>query len=262
MVISLHGHVFTTWKGNEKACRLFVSILKKANFVTVLGEVQKEKLVNLGIPKEKVLIIPNSCELTPAQKINEVKHINILYLSNLIEDKGYKEFLESILLLYKTELEKEINITLCGKVYEGDLISKEKYIEDIMKKITLSANIRINWLKGAYGADKEKLFQNADIFIFPSKYKVEAQPIVLIEAMASGCGIITTGVGEIPSTVSQENAIILTKPEPELISKNLLELITDSAKLKKMQLASKTRFENLFSLEVYKLNWRKIFSSL
>ena len=46
-----------------------------------------------------------------------------------------------------------------------------------------------------YGDGKLALFEAADIFAFPSRYRYECQPLSLIEAMAHGLPIVSTAAG-------------------------------------------------------------------
>ncbi|MBV9064610.1 MAG: glycosyltransferase family 4 protein [Methylobacteriaceae bacterium] len=45
------------------------------------------------------------------------------------------------------------------------------------------------------GAAKTNFYQETDVFIFPSRYRYEAQPMVLLEAMAHGCVPIASTAG-------------------------------------------------------------------
>lgn len=261
MVISLHGHVFTTWNGSEKVCKLFMSILSRAQVVTVLGSVQKEKLMSLGLSGNKIEIVPNTCEFDVYHKEDSEGSLNILYLSNLIEEKGYLEYLDFLELISQEKLTKKIDAVLCGTIYEGES-DQTLELEKRMDKINKSEQVSLIWIKGAYGSDKEELFRKADIFVFPSKYRVEAQPIVLVEAMATSCAIITTKVGEIPSTVSEKCSYLLRQPNPIEIVEKVLSLTEDKLKLKAMQFESAKRFEEFFSLDIYKKNWKGIFNRL
>lgn len=46
-----------------------------------------------------------------------------------------------------------------------------------------------------YGAAKDSFFREIDAFLFPSRYVNEAEPVVLDEALAAGCGIVATRIG-------------------------------------------------------------------
>jgi glycosyltransferase involved in cell wall biosynthesis len=46
-----------------------------------------------------------------------------------------------------------------------------------------------------YRADKVRLLDGIDVLIFPSRYRHEAEPLVVYEALAAGAPVVTTGVG-------------------------------------------------------------------
>ena len=45
------------------------------------------------------------------------------------------------------------------------------------------------------GTAKDAFFGEIDIFLFPSRYRFEAQPLVVLEAMAHGCAPIVSHAG-------------------------------------------------------------------
>jgi glycosyltransferase involved in cell wall biosynthesis len=51
------------------------------------------------------------------------------------------------------------------------------------------------YVGGVYGDAKVKFFGAIDVFVFPSRYVNEAQPLVLIEALAHGCPVATVARG-------------------------------------------------------------------
>lgn len=267
-VISLHGHVFTTWIPKEFTSKSFVKVLKKSEAITVLGEVQKAKLIDLGIDVSKIVILNNTCEIEgfePKEKTKE--EVNLLYLSNLIKSKGYREYLEAIEELSKSNLDFKINAMLCGLVTisgtsDSDESAElsEKWIYSIIERINRSEKVSVKWIKGAYGEEKRRLFEKADIFVFPSRYPVEAQPLVLLEAMSMGCAIVTTKVGEIPSTVSEECSILLEKPTPQEISQAIVKIYSEG--IQNYSSKGIQRYEEKFSQRIYAENWRALFSKL
>ena len=88
-----------------------------------------------------------------------------------------------------------------------------EWIQRRCEEINASAAVRIEWVQGAFGREKDELFRHAHIFVLPSK--TEGQPLVLLEALASGCAVIATNVGGIPETVDADTAILLEHGGPE-----------------------------------------------
>ncbi len=272
-VISLHGSVFMSWESATPAFKLFRALVKTADAVTVLGQSQQQKFISLGIPAGKVVILPNTCDLSPIQesdlaaKFSSAEPFHILFLSNLIDSKGYPAFLEAMeLLSQQTDL--KVKITLCGKLLQSDFgarfSSREEaaaWIESILARIRQNPSFTIEWVQGAYGSEKQDLFRSAHLFIFPSQYAVEAQPIVLLEAMASGNAIITSKVGEIPETVANA-AVLLETVTPEEIASQTLALLQSPSSLSTLAHNGLDLFTRRYSREIHKKMWLELLEKI
>jgi glycosyltransferase involved in cell wall biosynthesis len=141
--------------------------------------------------------------------------LRVLHLSSLIATKGFPAYLEALAELGARD-SVAIEAVLCGKVTASEFQDRfahaaaaESWIEETVAGINRGGRVRVRWVRGAVGREKEELFRQADVFVLPTRYAVEAQPIVLLEAMASGCAIVTTSIGEIPTILDDESAIFL-----------------------------------------------------
>ena len=271
LLISLHGHIFTKWQRPSFKMNLLVKVLQKATCVTVLGPIEKDTLLKNGVAEKSVRIINNTCDITHSYE-ESTGTVNLLFLSNLLEVKGYKIYLQyleklSEILVQKPLPEVTIKAVLCGQItnnrkFFNQKIYRSKYnwIEDKIARINRLGKIKVSWVQGAYGSQKQELFSKSDLFIFPSYYAVEAQPIVLIEAMAASCAIITTGIGEINSMINNESAVKI-KSENQAVAE-IYDIIQNQERMKHMQQASHKRFAECFSPEIYKKTWQETFNRL
>ncbi len=272
-VISLHGACFLAWRKQDVKYKLLFHILKRTTLITVLGEKTQEFLLKNGISEEKIYIVPNSCGFKPlTEKLIKAKHllsangINVTFLSNLIKSKGYIEYLDALIRLSENSaLKINIKAVLCGELMQSNYSKQnipdlEAIVKNKIKTINNSAEISIKWVKGLYGEDKEKLFKESHIFVFPSR--IEAQPVVLMEAMAAGCAVISTKAGEIPFMFSDGNAILLDNMLSENISGNILKLAEDNELRTTMAVNALNKYQAEFSTEVYYENWNHIFGIL
>jgi hypothetical protein len=276
-IISLHGSLFINWDKNCLENKLLNTMAKTARYVTVLGVKQCEKLAKLGIEPNKITILDNTCLLpvvSPAEIVEKQNNtasdqpITILYLSSLIESKGYVEFVEAIELL-ANEDRIAIEAILCGKIVDikdpsNKFITPDRaaqWITEKIAKIERSNLVSLSWIDGAIGETKTKLFDRAQIFILPSRYPVEAQPIVILEALASGCAIITTTVGEIPNTVDPTTALILDNIEPKTIEKAIEELVSNREKRTNLALCGRELFQKRFSHSKHMEQWENLLNS-
>ncbi|NJK51639.1 MAG: glycosyltransferase family 4 protein [Leptolyngbyaceae cyanobacterium SU_3_3] len=185
VVISLHGSLFLSWNKNSLDANIFRHIAKSARYITVLGENSYSKLLDLGIDEKKIVLLENT-SLIKSLSSDEVlsKHknscdkneFNVLYLSSLIESKGYIVFLDSIHLveekLKNVDMNLKINFYLCGKItpsiYQSTSLSTcsdvEKLIYSHTLRVSSYTSVTLEWINGIDGLEKEKMFHAANVF--------------------------------------------------------------------------------------------------
>ena len=156
-------------------------------------------------------------------------NLKISYMSNLMEDKGIVEFIESMIFL-REETDINIEVFIAGAIIENS--------SDRLKKALKKASEKsyINFLGLVQGKEKWELLFETDIFILPSYYKTEALPLSLIEAMRFGCLCISSNIGEINDLLKDGRGIIIE----DVNTKNLIDTVKlaisdfDSSKSKMM----------------------------
>jgi len=134
------------------------------------------------------------------------------------------------------------------KGYELVICGDGPYKEQLEKQIS-KLNVNNIHLLGYVSPERLKYeYGTASIFVFPSS--AESFGIVLIEAMASGCAVITSNDTACPDVVG--NAALLVRPKSsDDIKDSLTLLINNNELLIKLGLNAKKRVEENFS-------WNKI----
>lgn len=61
--------------------------------------------------------------------------------------------------------------------------------------------------------DKNRFYQQIDLFLFPTRYAVEAQPNVVFEALASGCPVAAFDRGCIAEMLGPESLLVATESD-------------------------------------------------
>jgi glycosyltransferase involved in cell wall biosynthesis len=276
IIVSLHGSLFMQWADQSLETRVFRFLLRQAGTVTVLGEKQKTRLLALGLPENGVAVVINSCDVEPlpAEAV-AAKHpaaadpnrpVRCLYLSTLYDTKGFPEYLEALHRLSSLEGPR-IEAVLCGRLgaseFAGrfrDLAAAETWIDEQIAKINRGARVRARWIKGAAGADKAALYREAELFVLPTRYAVEAQPLVLLEAMASGCGIITTQAGEISTILDDRCAVFLPAATTDALAPILQTLVADASARGRLARAAHARFMDRYRIERHLDQWESLLS--
>lgn len=274
-IISLHGSVFMGWTHGCREAKLLRFICSRATKVTVLGPNQAKQLERLGIPSAKIVVVPNTCLLDPIST-NELagkfgqpgvpdSPIRTLFLSNLIPSKGYPTYLEALELISRDTDGPRIEAVLCGPLHQSDfggrfksLDEAEQWIDDKLAAINKSSSVRAEWIRGARGDAKQKLFREAHIFVMPTDYAVEAQPLVVIEAMASGCAVITSDRGEIPFMMDGRG-VVLHDLSPKTVAESVRELARNPQQAEAMSRDLHQLFHERYSYEQHAKTWRELY---
>ncbi|EPC04154.1 hypothetical protein L861_02245 [Litchfieldella anticariensis FP35 = DSM 16096] len=118
--------------------------------------------------------------------------VNIGFISNITKEKGGLDFFEIIESL--SQISDDFNFHLAGPCNDKEII---ELIEQAKKKY----GGRFKYYGALYDDAKWGFYRGVDILLFPSRYKKEAQPLVIYEAMASGCHVVARDIGYIRGQV-------------------------------------------------------------
>jgi len=268
-VINLHGNDFMYWhKSNYKAL-FFRLIAKTSRTITILGPNQKNKLLSFGIKPNQLMILDNTCTLRPLNE-NEVidKHVDspnqiqTLFLGNLIESKGYLIYLDALILLLKKLQNTDLKVfsVLAGNFLKNKNNNSDKIrkIQTLLDQINNSKNINAVWYNNVDDSEKIILFKQSHILCFPSTYRTEAQPRVLLEAMASGSVIITSKAGEIPHSVPKNCGYLLEEVNSENFSEKLYKSLINVEQRRKIAINALINFNSRYKLNHHIDQWENI----
>nr|WP_255481253.1 glycosyltransferase [Pontibacter sp. Tf4] len=173
----------------------------------------------------------------------------LLFLSNMMEEKGVLVLLEACKLLKDKGLDFE-----CHFVGAWSDISEEMFTATVQEY-----NIQENIF--AYGkklnGDKKAFLQQADIFILPTNN--DCFPLVLLEAMEYGLPVISTPEGGIPDiVVNGENGFLVPQRDVKALVDKLSILMQEPDLRTKMGAAGRKRYEEFFTLGKFEQNMAEI----
>ena len=166
-----------------------------------------------------------------SKQSNPRRSTRILYLSNLLYSKGFSILIETVEHLTKRGVDLKLDI--CGAP-QGDEFWSEQQVKEYLSKID---NPNIHYHGPIYGPKKVKFFCDSDVFVLPSFYKTEEAPLSIIEALASGCYIVTSTAGSIPNMLSGTISSIVN---PSVLSLTQALLEYEALSIHERRLISKT----------------------
>jgi glycosyltransferase involved in cell wall biosynthesis len=125
--------------------------------------------------------------------------VRIGLLSNLSAEKGLHEALE--LAQQSTAANVPLELHLAGPIDDLD----RDAVEDVCSRLPDGPQL---W-GPVFGEDKDRFFRSIDLFVFPTRYENEAQPLVLLEAMAYGRPVIAFSRGCIEELLTGKEGVLV-----------------------------------------------------
>jgi glycosyltransferase involved in cell wall biosynthesis len=225
------------------------------------------KKVERYISKEKCEIIRNSID--PAVTFSEeeivekisakerTKAINIVYISNMTPSKGYMDIAYAIKFLRAQKENFTIHVNFIGEWLSRE---QEEAFLSFIKKNSLEDIIKISG-KISDRQKLKKLMYEGHIFILPTYFPKEAQPLSIIEALNAGMPVITTRHASIPEYIREGyNGFFVETKAPDQIAEAIKKL-ADEFLWKKMSLSARASFIEMFGIERYKANMFRLFDN-
>ena len=269
-LVHLHGGYYRNMVdndiGNFQRKQNFKAI-KKINGVIVLSNSLRSIFQGM-IEEQKIYVVPNCIDNQFLISDNEFERklikskskevLHVLYLSNFIKSKGYRDVLE----LAKFEKERcsnkgekrRLHFDFAGKFFEE---REKSYFDKFIADYQLNDYITYHGIVG--GKEKKQLLKESDIFVLLTRYPNEGQPISILEAMGNGLFIVTTDHAGIPDIVRDEvNGIIMRKSNTvKKLYKNIIKLY-DFKLREKIIINNRIEVKKKYTEEIYIENMKKV----
>lgn len=195
------------------------------------------------VRREDVFICPNGIPVEKIVSHQRKEKCQLLFLSNLIVSKGVIDLLDACSILKENGVEFEC--LFVGA--ETDEMNSELFEEQVQKR---KIGGSVSYLGKKYGDEKLKLFQQADIFVFPT-YS-DCFPLVLLEAMQHNLPCISTEEGAIADIVDDgKTGFIVEKRNPQQLSEKIEMLIRNEELCKAMGDAGRQKYLENYTLEMF-----------
>jgi len=165
----------------------------------------------------------------------------VLYLSNMIAEKGALILLEALGGLARRGVAFEA--TFAGARFNDGCVEQ---LEARIAELALSDRVR--YIGPVYGAAKDALFRDHDVFAFPTSR--DAFPLVLLEAMQHALPIVTTHQGAISEIVRDGvTGFVVPSRDPDALAAKLEVLLADPQLRQHMGERARSRYLESYTLE-------------
>ena len=223
----------------------FEKCMKRGNGIWVETEGMKENLLKRGFDNVEVFPNPKSqignCYPQNAKKNKELK---LVYFSQISREKGVEEIIKLVgLLSNKTEISYKLD-------FYGHIVPevKDKFDEFINNSLNVS-------YCGIFDSTKSSVYKKLneyDILLFPTRWKGEGVPGILVEAKMAGVAVIASPMNFNKEIVCENmnEGFILEKEYPQEMLNIIERCYKDRDLLNRMKIGS-YQSRKRYTLEEY-----------
>lgn len=193
----LHHHSSQHTLRYSRRFGLLSKLIAKRSVHICLSEKMARDLERLYPIKGEVIVSSNACHVenfapNPERFPQGDGRLSLGILSNLTVEKGAVAAGDA----FEALLHKGID---CSFLIAGPLGDSEssKAVDRLLRLYP----DRCQYFGPVYGAKKADFLQQLDVFLFPSRYVYEAQPLVVLEALSMGLPVVSTDAGYISETI-------------------------------------------------------------
>lgn len=247
----IHCHQYMVY--STKLAIIFAKLFKKRIFVTDLGLGGSEpvwyfdwsrwidkflviskfsgKFLERHYAKKEVIYAGvDTQRYRPAER----KENKVLFVGRLLPHKGVEYLIKA--------MPSNIELDIVGQVYD------QRYY-GLLRELALGK--KINFFNRLTDEEIVAKFATASLFVSAVVHRNELFSLVILEAMASGCAVITTNLGGLPEIVIDgKTGFIIPPYDSDILCLKIEYLINNPDIAKQMGEAGRRRVEEMFSWDL------------
>jgi glycosyltransferase involved in cell wall biosynthesis len=154
--------------------------------------------------------------------------VNILYLAHCTREKGIFAAAEAVLRANRELTARKLPMQL-KLITAGNFVTDHEKAE--FDRLWRSAEFAsmVEHLGFVSGTQKERLLREADLFLFPTRYLGENQPVNLIEAMGFGLPIVTTRWRSLPEMLPPDYSGLVNDQDADALAAAMLKILGEKS---------------------------------
>ncbi len=206
--MTLHYHSYWNMGRYSRLMAAFLAICGPNAMHIVLAPPMGRDLQRLYSSVRRVAVVSNAVFVAPRQLMRQygTRRFRIGHLSNLSREKGIAVVFDCFRELRARGI--DVELWLAGPAENADTST-------LVGAAEREFGERLNYLGRLDTADVHRFYEDIDVFLFPTFHKHEAEPLVLIDAVAAGVPVIATDRGCIGYLIGSEAGYVL--PEASFV---------------------------------------------
>jgi glycosyltransferase involved in cell wall biosynthesis len=247
------------WVGGTTALGIYNHLdrlaLKKFSALAAVSDEVAQRLLDSGVPAEKIKIIANCIDVQayehgqPLPALSCVGEKVVGMVARLDLQKGFEYLLRAVRELCNTM--NGFKVVIVG---EGP---DRPAIEAMVQEYGLQSSV----ILAGQQSDMPGVYAAMDIFVLPSLN--EGLPMTILEAMAASKPVVATRVGAIPKVINDgENGLLVNPRNSEALRNALASLLCDPEKCRRMGEKAHDWVSRNYTSEAMALKYRQLYEEV
>lgn len=213
---------------HSRVVRAMIRLAARAarRILTISRATHDDIVAYLGVPPERIDVIPLAASSTPADVQTMRLDAQLLAVGNRMPHKGFETLLEA---LARIEPDRRPKLVITGS--HGD-----DPLSPVVERLGLNDDVSLRgWLSAA---ELDHLYRESTALVFPTRFEGFGLPP--LEAMARGCPVI---VSDIPvlHEVAGDAALYVDPHDPDAIATAIREVLDSPVRRERMSHAGLAR---------------------
>ena len=256
-VFHIHGGYLSTSYANMSHRKQYIihGLITRSNSIIALSQTLAED-IRAVFKKARVDVVENfyDPELIHSPFVRTESIVpRFMFLSNLMLGKGILEFLDALIILQDVH-KVDFKVALAGTIEKG-------MDEEIRKRISVLKS-KLHFFGVADFEMKKELLYWSDVFVLPTWYIMEGQPLSIIEAYVTGNVVVSTHQGGIKDISGYDSFVQTESQNPKALVNTLLSVIENLPDLSQKALQTAVATQKRFNSNLFVKHIQGIFSEL
>jgi glycosyltransferase involved in cell wall biosynthesis len=228
--IFVHHHSFSYINSVTLTNRCFFFFVRRAHHIVLSEGMGAALALRYRLPVAQMLVVSNAAffRIDPLPDPGALAPtIRVGFLANITADKGFVEFFDILEQLRRS------GVTFRARIAGPLAAGARRQFEQL-----LAAAPEAEYVGPVYGEDKERFYRELDVFVFPTKYPNEAEPLVLYEAMKACVYVIASDRGAIRDMLGDAGLVAAGDAIVARAAQRIQQLSEDAQALRAARAAS------------------------
>ncbi|HLJ20536.1 MAG TPA: glycosyltransferase family 4 protein [Stellaceae bacterium] len=235
----IHHHAFAYLDRHSRLTAALMSLAGSATTHICLCPTMASRLRERYPGARRTTVLSNAAFIAPTEMERPSHHgpTRVGFLSNLTPEKGLDTAIEIFRLL--RAVGGDFVLTIGGPAPTPES-------RGLIDRAGIEFGPALDYRGPVYGAAKGRFFQDLDVLLFPTRYANEAEPLVMLEALAAGVPVIASARGCIPDDLADGGVVQGTGSEfSAAVAALLSEWASDRTRMAELSMSARGRAARL-----------------